>query len=186
MAKYKRKVVIDQEYEVVAVDQLLEHPQNPRRGVEEAISESITENGWYGAVIAQKSTGCILAGNHRFRVAVKRGAKEIPVIWRDVDDETATRIMLADNKTADLGTYDEETLTTLLEGLETLDGTGYGLDLVQEAEESPPAADGDGEVPEDKYAPSWGVIVVCEDEAHQEKVYEELLEAGHQVRVVAV
>lgn len=185
MAKSKT-LKFDQEYEVVAVDRIQEHPQNPRKGVVEAIEDSIDENGWYGAVVVQKSTGYILAGNHRYRAAVKKGAKEIPVIYRDVDDETAIRILLADNKTAELGGYDEELLSELLSGLETLDGTGWGLTPVEESEESPEPEDGPEEVPEDKYAPSYGVIVVCEDEGHQEKVYEELQEAGHQVRVVAV
>lgn len=184
----KRKaLLIDQEYEVVDVKRIQEHPQNPRLGVVEAIEDSIDQNGWYGAVVVQKSTGYILAGNHRFRAAITQGAKEIPVIYRDVDDETAIRILLADNKTAELGGYDEDLLSELLSGLETLDGTGWGLTSVEESEESPEAGDGSEEVvPDDKYTPSFGVIVVCVDERHQELVYKELQEAGHQVRVVAV
>lgn len=184
-------VEFDQEYELVEVDRLKEHPQNPRRGVEDAIDESIEVNGWYGAVTAQKSTGYILAGNHRYRVAVRRGAEMVPTIWRDVDDETALRILLADNRTADLGEYDEELLTELLEGLETLDGTGYGLAAVEAAEEAEKAERGPGEVPadevpDDKYEPQYGVMVVCLDEADQERIYEKLSLEGYKLRVVAV
>lgn len=184
-------VDIDQEYELVEVDRLKEHPQNPRRGVEDAIDESIEVNGWYGAVIAQKSTGYILAGNHRYRVAVRRGAESVPTIWRDVGDATALRILLADNRTADLGDYDEDLLTELLESLETLDGTGYGLSAVVDAEEANEAEGAPGEVPPDEvpddvYTPQFGVMVVCDDEAHQEKVYEALDAQGYELRVVAV
>lgn len=179
---------VDQEYELVPVGKLREHPQNPRRGVVEVIDESIEANGWYGAVVAQRSTGYILAGNHRFRVAKKRGAKEIPTIWRDVDDEAAVRILLVDNKSADAGGYDEELLDELLSGLETLDGTGYGFDLDDLLPEE--GAEGEEEVeeevPDDQYTPQYAVIVICADEAHQEKTYEELVGAGHEVRVVAV
>src|SRR3954469_23661320 len=83
-------VEINQEYELVDImfdkDPLKEHPDNPNRGDTEVIDESITVNGWHGAITAQKSTGYILAGNHRYRVAKQKGAKQIPVIWKDVDD----------------------------------------------------------------------------------------------------
>lgn len=188
--KKKPGIDIDQEYEVVPIDSIQEHPQNPKQGVVEIIDESIDQNGWYGVCTVQRSTGNILVGNHRHRVAKERGAKEIPVIWKDVDDETAIRILLVDNKSADAGTYDEELLDELLEGLETLDGTGFGLAAVEaaeesnEAEERPPA--GEEPVPDDAYTPQWAVMVVCTSEKHQESVYKELADAGHELRVVAV
>jgi hypothetical protein len=123
-------VEIDQVYEVVDIsgdsDPLKEHPQNPNKGAVEIIDESIEENGWFGAVIAQRSTGYILAGNHRYRVARERGATSIPVIWKDIDDETALRILLVDNSSTRAGMIDEEQLHTILSSLTSLDGTGYG------------------------------------------------------------
>ena len=179
---------IKQTYELVRidgdVDVLKEHPRNPRRGNVEAIEESVENNGWYGAIVAQKSTGYILAGNHRYRVAVAKGAKEVPVIWHDVDDETAVRILLADNRTADLGTYDEQTLGELLEGLETLDGTGYGLGHLQVQLEADNGAKGGNEgandsgpadvddIGDDRYTPQYAVIVTVEDEDAQRALYE--------------
>lgn len=196
---------IDQTYEVVSLtgntDPLKEHPQNPRRGVVEAIDQSIEKNGWYGAIIAQKSTGYILAGNHRYRAAVEKGATDIPVIWRDVDDETALRILLADNRTADLGTYDEELLDGLLQELGDLTGTGYSfvMDAVQEQDEAPepePAAPAADEVPDDVYTPTYGVMVVLHTEEAQQACYEWFAERqteglgdwadGATLRVVAV
>ena len=209
---------IDQTYEVVRIDgdddPLKEHPQNPRRGVVEVIDESIEHNGWYGAVTAQKATGYILAGNHRYRVAKERGAKEIPVIWKDVDDETALRILLVDNKSADMGQYDEEALSTILQNLESLDGTGYGTILhpleekleSDRSESAPPrgSADSDGsddeelgldedEIPDDQYAPQFGIMLVVDSEQQQQGLYEMIKEfldeaavEGVKMRVVAV
>jgi hypothetical protein len=219
-------VRIDQEYEVVGIDEdgfpLKEHPRNPRRGDEEMIEESIDENGWYGAVTCQKSTGYILAGNHRFRVARKKGLREIPVIWRDVDDETALKILLVDNKSADAGDYDEALLEELLQGLESLDGTGYVLRSAQETierqgtpvgtggtsmaakdhgkgvvpEADPPAPGANpaslppDEIPEDKYEPSFAVIIVCKSERQQEETYrwlqEQMPKRKDQIRLTAV
>lgn len=117
--------IINQDYELVPVDALKPHPRNPREGDTVAIAESIIHNGFYGAVVAQKSTGFILAGNHRLKAAVDTGASVVPVIWVDADDEQALRILLADNRTNDLAGYDEAALAEILKGLDSLEGTGY-------------------------------------------------------------
>lgn len=75
----------------------------------------------------QKSTGNILAGNHTYKALVGMGETEIPAIFVDVDNETATRILLADNRTADLGEYDEQQLNQLLKGLEEFTGTVWAV-----------------------------------------------------------
>ena len=111
--------------QTVSVSKLQTHPHNPRRGDLGALGESIDVNGFYGAIVAQKSTGHILAGNHRYLAAKQKNAAFLPVIWLDVDDQEAKRILLADNRTSDLATYDEEELAALLQSLESLDGTGY-------------------------------------------------------------
>jgi ParB-like chromosome segregation protein Spo0J len=111
------------------VADLVEHPANPRRGDVEAIAASIDANGFYGAIVVQESTGLVLAGNHRLRAARRQGLDVVPVAVIDVDDERAKRILLADNRTSDLGAYDDELLRTLLEELaaeaDGLTGTGY-------------------------------------------------------------
>jgi SAM-dependent methyltransferase len=59
------------EYAIVPVDSLETHPRNVNQGDIGAIYESIGANGFYGAIVAQKSTGRILAGNHRYQAAVQ-------------------------------------------------------------------------------------------------------------------
>lgn len=117
--------IINQEYELVPVGALRPHPRNPRKGDTVAIAESICANGFYGAVVVQKSTGFILAGNHRLKAAIDTGADEVPVIWVEADDEQALRILLTDNRTNDLAGYDEKALAEVLKSLESYDGTGY-------------------------------------------------------------
>lgn len=109
----------------IDADQIREHPQNPRKGDVEAIKQSMQANGVYRPIIVQKSSGYILAGNHTYRAMRELGETRIPVIFVDVDDDTATRILLADNRTADLGDYNHETLIQLLQDIPDLDGTGY-------------------------------------------------------------
>jgi len=122
---------INKKIEETPIAKLKEHPLNPRRGDEAAIEKSIDKNGFYGVVVAQVSTGFVLAGNHRLRAAAKAGAKKIPVAWVDVSDEEAKKILVADNRTSELGGYDSHALAVILDELNaegTLEGTGYDLD----------------------------------------------------------
>lgn len=145
--------VITQEYAAeVPVSDLVEHPDNPRRGDTSVIADSIAHNGFYGAVIAQRATNRVLAGNHRLRAAVSEGLETLPVIWVDVDNEAASRILLADNRTSDLAGFDNSDLAELLEQLTGTDahlaGTGYtqaDLDMLLEdlAGDDPPDNLGD-------------------------------------------
>lgn len=118
-------MIVSQEYELVPVDRLAPHPDNPRRGNLEVLAESVGENGFYGAIVAQRSTGHVLAGNHRLKAAQGAGISEVPVVWVDVDDERARKILLVDNRSNDLASYDEESLLALLRDTTDLTGTGY-------------------------------------------------------------
>jgi DNA modification methylase len=147
--------IINQEYDLVPVDALKPHPRNPRRGDTVVIAESIIQNGFYGAVVAQKGTGLILAGNHRWKAAKDAGATEIPVVWVEADDKQALRILLADNRTNDLAGYDDKALADLLSQVIEgggLTGTGYDQAAVDELLASLGAAtpDLEGDGPEAK------------------------------------
>lgn len=114
---------------MVPVADLENHPDNPRTGDIKGIAESIKSNGWWGVLVAQKSTGYVIVGNHRLRAARLLKMKELPVQYVDVSDPVARRILLADNRYSDLATYDEAALEKLLEAVlssqASLEGTGY-------------------------------------------------------------
>lgn len=116
--------------QIVPVAELSPHPENPRKGDLSTIIESIKANGWYGALVAQRSTRFVLAGNHRLFAAQALDMQQVPVYWVDVDDATARRIMLADNRAADLATYDDQALADLLAQVQNADGglAGSGFD----------------------------------------------------------
>ena len=114
--------------EYVALDTLQTHPRNARDGDIGAIITSIQQNGWFGTLVAQKSTRYILAGNHRYQAARQIGMTHVPVFWVDCDDNRALAILVADNRTSDIGRWDEEGLKDILVGLDSQDmllGTGY-------------------------------------------------------------
>lgn len=109
---------------------LHDHPKNPRRGDDNAVGLSLDVNGWYGVIIAQTSTRRILAGHTRRRSLTAAGAARAPVLWLDVDDQRAEDILLVDNRSAELATWDMAALTELLTGRGPADlvGTGFTSD----------------------------------------------------------
>lgn len=121
--------LVEQSYEVVPTSSLTLHPENYNSGDVDAIHASIDRTGFYGAIIVQKSTRHICAGNHRYLAAQRAGLLEIPVIVVDVDDDEARAILAADNGTARLASVRDEKLAALLEKLaatpQGLAGTGY-------------------------------------------------------------
>lgn len=115
--------------ETVPLTALTTYPGNPRRGNIAAISESLAENQQFAPLVVQKSTGYVLSGNHTFAAASDLGWDTIAVVYVDVDDARAKKIVLAANRTADLARYDDEALTALLESLGgDFTGTGYSAE----------------------------------------------------------
>lgn len=120
--------------EQVEVDKLLPHPMNPRKGDVDKIVESIKVNGFYGVIVAQKSTRYILAGNHRWQAARHLDMDTVPVMWLDCNDAQAKRIMLADNRMSDIAGYNQDSLQDLLRSVVAdgdLRGTGFDMKDIQ-------------------------------------------------------
>lgn len=148
---------INDGYEVLPLDAVKPHPRNPRRGDLDAIKASVDVNGFYGAVVANKRTGYILAGNHRWMAAKMLELPEIPVVWVDVGEAEEKRILAADNRTAELGGYDEAVLASLLQGVQDdggLLGTGYDEDDLNRLL---------GDITPDEFDPPDGAREIAED-----------------------
>jgi DNA modification methylase len=116
-------------YRRMRVDALHPFHTNPRRGDVAAIAASLEATGQYKPIVVNAGTLTgrpdeVLAGNHTLAAARSLGWDRLDVVVLDVDDATANRIVLADNRTADLGTYDDVVLAELL-GATDLTGTGY-------------------------------------------------------------
>jgi DNA modification methylase len=112
------------------VAELRIYHRNPRVGNVDRIAESLRVNGQYKPVVVNIGTHTgraleVLAGNHTLKAARDLGWDTIAAVTVDVDDDQAARIVLADNRTADLATHDDRLLLELLADLPDLDGTGY-------------------------------------------------------------
>jgi len=140
--------------ERVAVSSLNFYPGNPRRGNVGMIAESLKANGLYKPLVVQRSTNYVLAGNHTLMAARDLGYERIDVVFADVDDATARRITLVDNRSADSATYDMDDLAALLASVEDFAGSGYSADdlarLIAPLPDGFPMIDPDAPGPEPK------------------------------------
>lgn len=116
--------------------------------------------------------------------------------YREVDwpEEKEKAANIAANKHG--GVFDipklAEILTELNDGEFDMSLTGFDPDEFQALTSTYTDGEGTGgnddtppeEPPEDNYAEQYGVIVLCENEGHQEEVYNRLHEEGFNVKVV--
>ncbi len=159
--------------------------KNPRRGNVGLIKESLQSHGQYRAVVINKGnyTGRpmeVLAGNHTVYAARELGWPTIAAHLLDVDDETARKIVLADNRLSDIGAMDSDELIELLGETADLIGTGYTDDDVA-ALITPPE---DLFEEDNAMGGAFDVIVVCNSGADQAALIARMEREGRQVRKV--
>lgn len=109
---------------------LITYEKNPRRGDIPSIAASLKELGQFRPITVNKGTKTgrpneILAGNHTYLAAQSLGWEKIDAHFIDVDEDFAKKVVAADNRTSDLGTYDDTELAALLASIPDLTGTGY-------------------------------------------------------------
>ena len=123
----------------VAPSDLNLYHDNPREGDVPAIMSSLRRHTQYAPITANIGTHTgrpfeVLKGNHTTMAFRELAAAEpdnpawrtMKVFWVDVDDDLAKRIVVADNKTGQLGGFDTEKLLTLLDSFNgDIDGLGY-------------------------------------------------------------
>lgn len=155
----------------VPVDDLAPYHRNPRTGDLGAIAESLRVNGQYKAIVVNRGTHTgrpneILAGNHTWTAARELGWEQIAATFVDVDEDTAARIVIVDNRTSDLAGYDTQLLADILADLPDLEGTGYDQealdsllddDSLPEPIALPSDGQGTGETAQVEYL-QWGYL----------------------------
>ncbi len=110
----------------VPTDQLIPYPNNPNKGgAEEAIEDSLQTVALYRAIVVQRSTNYILAGNHTWEQLRDKGAKEVPCTMLDVDDNEARRIVVGDNNIGALAQIDRLVQAELVTAIGDTHGTGF-------------------------------------------------------------
>ena len=176
------------------IGDIIPYENNPRQNEQavDVVAKSIREFGFRQAIVVDEA-GVIIAGHTRFKAAQKLGLETVPVhVAAGLSPEQVKAYRLADNATGEKATWDYELLPIELSELEAaefdMELTGFDAEAIERmlrpAEEST-GEDVTGNDPgEDRYQEQYGVIVVCEDEPQQQRVYEELQSNGYACRVV--
>lgn len=111
------------------IDNIKPYPNNPRNNdnAVDAVAESIEEFGFKQPIIIDANSE-IIAGHTRLKAAKKLGLKEVPCILADdLTPEQVKAYRLADNKVAELATWDFETLDSELLDIEDIDMNAFGF-----------------------------------------------------------
>lgn len=111
-------------YEQINIDLLIPYVNNAKKHSDEQITKvasSIKEFGFLNPILIDKDNG-IIAGHCRAYAAKKLGLKEVPCIRIEHLSETQKKAyILADNRLAELGEWDEDLLRLEIEELKLND-----------------------------------------------------------------
>jgi hypothetical protein len=179
-------------------------PQNARVRTERSssmIKESLQKFGPLRSLVGQRlPDGRIIvrAGNGTLEEAGQIGIDKVRVIERkpdelvvvvadDLDEKQWKSYSIADNRASDLSIFDESIL------IEVSQEVSLEPWFTEEEMAGWDAGGGDGEddpalsIPEDQpYENKYAVSVECDDEAHQEDVYNTLLGMGYKCKVLTL
>lgn len=168
-----------------SIDSLIPYARNSRTHSEEQISQiaaSMKEWGWTNPVLIDEDGG-IIAGHGRVMAAQKLGYDEVPCMVAEGWTEAQKRAyVIADNQLALNSSWDFELLENeILDLANDFDIGLLGFDEQELARffDKPEAP----ELKEENYSEVFNVIVECENEEQQEKVFNKLDEEGYKCRV---
>ena len=99
----------------VPLDSLVLLDTNPNVGDVEAVRKSYRRFGQRKPIVVRSSDRMIEAGNTQYKAALEEGWDSIAVLFVDDDEATSLAFALADNRTADLGTTDDDVLAAVLQ-----------------------------------------------------------------------
>ena len=135
--------------EYFKTDELIPYANNPRNNDEavDYVANSIKEFGFKVPCVIDNEKN-VVCGHTRLKAAKKLGIKEVPcIIADDLTEEQIDAFRLADNKTAEIATWDFEKLEIELESISGIDMSEFGFDIDLDEEE--PTEIVEDEVPEE-------------------------------------
>lgn len=168
----------------VPINEIIPYENNARHndGAVDAVAASIRDFGFQGPILVDVDN-VIIAGHTRLKAAQKLGLETVPVIVAaDLSPEKVKAFRLADNKTGELSTWDDELLMQELAELSeyNMEDLGFKLDG-SEQDDSPDLSTDQGI----KVFETYALNVVVSNEQEQAELYERLVGEGFEVKVVS-
>ena len=167
--------------EYVPLDKLKPYERNARKHGDtdiDAIAASIKRFGFKDP-IGVWGKNVIVEGHGRLLAAKKLNLAEVPIIrLDDLTDEERRMYALAHNKTAELSSWDFDTLNTEIEELgEMFDVSEFGFN------ENIDTINDDADIKEVPHKESISVIIECKDDAEAETTFNALIAEGYKCRI---
>ena len=155
------------------------YDNNPRKNSDavQYVMNSINNFGFKVPIIIDKNN-MIVCGHTRYKAARRLKMATVPCIMADdLDEDQIRAFRLADNKVAEMSTWDYDRLEQevgLLDPLE-FDLADFGFFPNYEADEDEEEDDNEtGSSAE----PSYSLVIDCESKAEQKDTYERLMKMG--------
>jgi len=130
----------------IPVDQLIPYENNPRNNTAavDAVANSIRSFGFLVPVVIDHNN-VIAAGHTRLLAAKKLGLKEVPCVRADdLTEEQIRAFRLADNKTAELASWDFVKLDLEMSEIQSFDMADFGFPADEDEDPEPDISEGDG------------------------------------------
>lgn len=165
---------------------LVPYENNPRHN-EAAVDATIASMQQCGNIdpIEVDENNVILSGHTRRLALLKMGYEESDVIRvTGLNEHQKKKYRLLANKTNEFAGWDFNKLEEELDGLD-FEGFDFGFDLPGGADEDDKTNTGSGGGSDFNYQEQYGVIVMCENESDQERIYNDLTDQGYTCKVVA-
>ena len=164
----------------VAIGELKPNPNNPRIIKDDKFKklvQSIKDLPEMAEVrpIVVNTDMVVLGGNMRLKAMREAGWKEVPIEVVDWDEDKQRQFIIKDNVSG--GEWDWDMLANEWDADELNE---WGLDLPIFAQEK-----GIDDLSE-KLEPTFRIEISCNDEEHQEKIYNKLIAEGYECRLLTL
>ena len=167
------------------IDDLQMYENNPRKNSDavQYVMNSIQQFGFKNPIIIDKDN-MIVCGHTRYKAARRLKMATVPCIMADdLSEDQIRAFRLADNKVAEMSTWDYERLEqefALIDPLE-FDIADFGFFPTYEPDEDDEEEEDDEVVSSE---PSYTLVIDCESKKEQKDTYERLIKMGIVARML--
>lgn len=125
--------------QMLSLEEIKPYEKNPRRNdkAADAVAKSIAEFGWKSPIIVDRDY-VIIAGHTRRLAAIKLGLAKVPVyVAEDLTEQQVAAFRLADNRVAEIATWNEQMLREEIRNIKMVDLSefGFNVDLLDEVKQ---------------------------------------------------
>lgn len=171
------------------ISEIKPNPNNPRVIKDDKFNKLVKSITEFPEMLEKRPLVCftdtdgklvVLGGNMRLKAAKEVGLKELPVMLADDwTEEQKQQFLIKDN--VGFGEWNWEVLANEWDS-EQLEGWGldlpdFGTDEILDEEQKDLSS---------SIESLFRIEVICKDEEHQEKVYNKLIEQGHECRLLTL